>query len=401
MALKMDNSSEAYGLVSRALHWSIAALIFVLLFVGLIMIGLPYGSVKAQIYDLHKSLGMMVLLLGAIRIIWRSFAPVPPTFSAHRKYEKILAKTIHLVFYFCILVLPLSGWIMSSSGDYPVTIFWLFNLPPIVSKNQAIFEVSEQVHMLVAYGLIGSIALHILGALKHQFIDRDATMRRMGASVIVAGLAMGAIAVMMVLVLIQNLPKDDIEQSVLLKNPQSSQLVTSILQDWNIDPAASRIEIIFKQSGQDIEAFFERWGGEIVFDKNSLAQAKAIVRIDATSFKTGSSDRDAQAQGKDWFSAGQFPEIVFQSESFTDLGADRYFVKGTLNVRGVAVPIEFPFTLEFTNAENNSLRATMVTEFTLKRLDFGLGQGEWQATTTIADDVIVRLYVQANQNTAR
>jgi cytochrome b561/polyisoprenoid-binding protein YceI len=393
MNYPLKNTKEKYGLIARGFHWLIALLIFCLLIVGFFMGSMSFGPDKLQVIGLHKSFGIAVLFLGALRIIWRTITPPPPSLSTHAWYEKILAKTIHIVFYFCIIAMPLSGWVMSSAGEYPVRVFGVFNLPAIAPKNHDLFEAMKEVHELLAYGLIASILLHIVGAVKHQIIERDATMQRMGASLPLAALGILFLAVIPFL---PEEPKGEIS-SAQTKSVSESSTTIQEASAWVIDHAASTIGFTFTQSGQAVTSTFEKWSGQIVFDKNNLAAASAKIIIDPSSIKTGSADRDEQALGADWFAVSEFPEVIFESESFTDLGSNQYRADGTLTMRGVKAPVSFLFSLEFESLGQSRKRAVMNADLVLKRLDFGLGQGGWQATDTIAADVKIHLHVEADE----
>lgn len=396
MAISFKNTAEKFGLTARAFHWLIAVLILMLLMMGYQMGTLPMGPDKLWVIGLHKSLGITVLALGIMRLIWRILNAPPPALPSHAKWEKILAKTIHGVFYLSIIGMPLSGWIMSSASEYPVTFFGWFNMPSIVAKNHDLAEAMEEVHELFALGLMGSVALHIAGALKHRLIDKDDTLKRMGANIVIAALGLiwlGVVALVM-------LSGEGKEHEHAHAEVQQTQADVHVSGDgnWSIQKEASVIEFMFSQYGQSVKSNFANWDGQIVFDKGDLSASHADIRIDAASLKTGSDDRDRQSQGPDWFDTARFPVISFQSESFKDLGSNQYEMTGTLNVRDVAKPVSVPFTLDFESQGQGRKKAVMDGTLKLNRLDYGVGQGRWQATDGIANEVTIRLHVEAFQN---
>ena len=112
-----------YGLGAKFFHWSIALLIFGLILVGFYMKGLPYSPDKLQIYGLHKSFGLMVLWLASVRIVWRQFVKPPLALDTHKNWEKILAKITHIFLYIAMIGMPLTGWLMSSAGEYPCLLY--------------------------------------------------------------------------------------------------------------------------------------------------------------------------------------------------------------------------------------------------------------------------------------
>ena len=180
------NTENAFGWISRSFHWLIALMILVLLILGFWMEGLTPNPFKFEMYGLHKAFGILVLFLGALRLIWRFTQTVPLSLPTHAGWERFLSKTIHIVLYISIIGMPLSGWVMSSAGGHPVSIFGLFEMPALVEKNKEISGAARLAHELFAYALIGAVGLHIIGALKHHVIDHDETLRRMGGSILVA-----------------------------------------------------------------------------------------------------------------------------------------------------------------------------------------------------------------------
>jgi cytochrome b561 len=97
----------------------------------------------------------------------------------HAKWEKFLATLVHIFLYFAIIGMPLSGWIMSSAKNFPVSVFNQFTLPNLVGPSEEIAKLAADFHELTAYALIAAIVLHFAGAMKHHVIDKDGTLRRM------------------------------------------------------------------------------------------------------------------------------------------------------------------------------------------------------------------------------
>ena len=170
--------TDRYACALRCLHWIIAALIITLLAVGFYMEDLPNGPDKFEIYGLHKAIGIVVLGLVIMRIITRLSTPIPPPLASHTPWVVRLALLIHLIFYVAMVGMPLSGWAMSSAGGHPVSLFG-WTLPPLVAENKELGQQMRDLHGLFATTFLVTIGLHILGALKHHFIDKDGTLARM------------------------------------------------------------------------------------------------------------------------------------------------------------------------------------------------------------------------------
>ena len=189
----MSEVVQNYNAVSKVFHWSVALLILGLLIVGFWMGGLE-PPFKFQVYGVHKALGMVVIGLGVLRIVWKHSSKSPESLSAHKQWEKVLSKTIHIVLYLLIIAMPLSGWVMSSAGGYPVSFFGLFEFPSNVEKDPEIGKLANQTHEILAYALLICVGLHIVGALKHHVIDKDETLNRMSGNLVLVILGLVALA---------------------------------------------------------------------------------------------------------------------------------------------------------------------------------------------------------------
>lgn len=179
-----------YSTVAIILHWLIAALLVWVVLLGWEASDLQ-GSAKVAPLQLHKPLGITILLLTLFRLGWR-LTHRPPAISPHLKpWERRLASVAHWGFYIILLALPLTGWAMVSASKlitaFPINMFGLFNWPALsfltslpADQMKATHEALENAHHLMAKLIVyGLVPLHVLGALKHQFIDKDNEMARM------------------------------------------------------------------------------------------------------------------------------------------------------------------------------------------------------------------------------
>lgn len=173
------NTVKRYGAVAQGFHWLVALCVICLLGVGLYMTRLDPSPTVFKIYALHKSIGITVLSLAVLRLIWKLTNPHPQALATHAVWEKFLARLIHVFLYFAIIGMPLSGWIMSSAKNFPVSVFNLFTLPNLVGPSEDIARAAVMFHGLTAWVLMAAIFLHVAGALKHHVMDKDATLTRM------------------------------------------------------------------------------------------------------------------------------------------------------------------------------------------------------------------------------
>ncbi len=182
MALR--NTPGAFGAVAVALHWIIAVAILAMIYIG-------YRMVETEDYDLfalHKSLGLTILMLSLLRLVWRFIDPPPPLPASVPRWERIAARASHWAFYALMIGIPLTGWLYisaSPTSDFISTRFWgLFETPLIQSlathpDREAIAARIEDAHSLLAYGTLLLLALHVGAALKHHFIDRNSVLAAM------------------------------------------------------------------------------------------------------------------------------------------------------------------------------------------------------------------------------
>lgn len=167
-----------YSRPAAWLHWLAAALILCAFPLGVYMHELALSPTKLQLYAYHKWLGITVLLLFLPRLavrLWRA----PPADLAAPAWQVRLAHLTHRLLYLLLLAVPVSGWLMSSAKGFTVVYLGILPLPDLVAKDRALGDALAQVHEALNITLLALVALHVAAALKHHFVDRDATLRRM------------------------------------------------------------------------------------------------------------------------------------------------------------------------------------------------------------------------------
>lgn len=168
-------NNERYTLPAIALHWGHAVVIVWLLWLGLTMVDLPKGAERSAAYVLHKSLGLLALLLIVARIAWRRGHPAPRAISGG--WEARLATATHHGLYALLVMAPLAGYLASAFTSYAIKFFG-FELPRIAAPNESLNAIFKLLHEGFVWGIAALIALHVAGALKHA-IKRDGTLQRM------------------------------------------------------------------------------------------------------------------------------------------------------------------------------------------------------------------------------
>lgn len=174
------NNRQSWGWVSIALHWLIALTLFGLFGLGLWMTGLDYYDPwYRRAPDLHRSIGMLLLLAIAIRLMWRWLSPMPERLSDRVGWEPLLASISHSLLYLVPLALVASGYLISTADGRAVAVFNWFEIPAAYTGIEQQEEVMGDVHEILAWTLMGVTMVHAIGALKHHFIDGDRTLIRM------------------------------------------------------------------------------------------------------------------------------------------------------------------------------------------------------------------------------
>lgn len=178
--MQWRNSNSTYGLISIALHWLVALAVFGLFGLGLWMVGLDYYSIWYRTApDLHKSIGITLFVVMLGRVAWRFLSPPPPAPANHGAATRLASKAGHAFLYLALFVLMLSGYLISTADGRGIPVFGLFEVPATLTSIPDQADIAGVVHEYLAWALVIFAGLHALAALKHHFIDRDATLVRM------------------------------------------------------------------------------------------------------------------------------------------------------------------------------------------------------------------------------
>ena len=168
-----------YSRVAIVLHWAIAILVIANIAFAMLTEGLSKEA-HEFFMGLHMAFGIIVLFLAVIRIGWRLTHKIPAKPAELATWEVVAARLVHVLFYALIILLPLSGWVWMSADGYPISMFGLFDMPALpVEKSEALADAMHDRHEALGLAMLGLVLLHILGALKHQFLDRMPFIQRM------------------------------------------------------------------------------------------------------------------------------------------------------------------------------------------------------------------------------
>ena len=177
MALR--NTSERWGAIAKAFHWVIAALVLCMIVLGLWAVNAPLGPLKLQLFAIHKLTGLSIFVLMVLRLSWRLINPTPILPPSLSGWERVAARVTHWLLYGLILLMPISGYVITSAANFPISVFGLFQIPLIVPHDKGLEDLGETVHVLSFYVLAALLTLHVAAALRHHFILKDDILKRM------------------------------------------------------------------------------------------------------------------------------------------------------------------------------------------------------------------------------
>lgn len=421
-------STSRYSSVAIALHWLIAAFILFEIGLGWRTEG-PRQPDSFAAFQLHKSIGITILLLSLIRLGWRLVHRPPPLPPTMKTWESRLAHLTHIGFYLIMIGLPLTGWLTVSTSRIavPTLLYGAIPLPHIpvgAALRDGANSAAEFGHGALVKITYLLLALHIAGALKHHVVDRSNDAARMiPASArrslgLLLGLALVGAVVALQLgnklpmggtpVPAATIPTPPVEtpaeavvenrtETVAAATENAAAAVaqpeaTSEPAKWIVAKSGSSVGFATTWGGAPVTGKFQRWDADILFDPAALDRSSVKATIDMTSAATGVSDTESALPGDDWFAAAAHPRAIFTAKEFRSRGGDRYEARGTLSLRGVSRPLVLPFTLTIKGDE-----ARMAGAATIDRIAFGVGQGQWSTTEAVSGSVSVEVKIAAKR----
>ncbi len=354
--MALFNSPDRFGSVTRSLHWLTALLILTNFPLGVIANRLPYDTAealaqKAQLFSLHKTLGVAVFFVALVRILWALSQPRPAALHPDRKVETALAGVVHWVLYISLVAVPLSGWVHHAALAGYAPILWPFGQGlPFVPLDNTVAMVAGSLHWVFTKLLMASILLHVAGALKHHLIDRDATLRRMWRGVAAPANpvrgghgAAPALAAAVVYLAGAGLAGSLVEPVAAPAAPAPVVAQAEGAGNWALETGT--ITFTVAQMGTDVAGTFGSFTADIRFDEAS-GTGQVKVSIDTTSLTLGSVTK--QAKETEFFDVLTHPVAVFEAEIAPGAEAGTFLASGTLALRGVTLPLDLPFSLTIT-----------------------------------------------------
>lgn len=428
----MAASRTRYTTVAIVIHWLIAAALIFQIILGWRMGDGPKGPTTYALFQLHKSIGITILLLSLARLAWRLFNTPPAPPEGQPKWEQVASKLVHIGFYVIMIGLPLTGWILVSTSRVPIptllfgTIPWphIPGLPELAAGPKHLWhEIGELGHGVLVKVTYLLLILHLGAVAKHQILDKDEVFANMApgarpgwkeprAWLAAAGLAAVIAAGYLYMPATKAKPAAPApaaepapaEAPTAAATPPVDAAAPPAVEDPAApvaelkDPVAwvvqkgSTLGFSATWSDNAIEGRFKTWTADILFSPDALDRSKLTVAIDTASVDTGDAQRDQSLPSGDFFDTAEHPKATFTATKFRKTGEGKFVADGTLDLRGVKKPLSLPFSLKI---DGDTATARGVT--TLDRTTFGVGQGEWASTDEIAAKVKVSFSLTAKK----
>lgn len=178
--MSLRNSEQHYGWLAVVLHWLVAVVVVGLFALGFWMVDLSYyDEWYRKGPDLHRSIGLVLFAVVVFRLLWRLVNKGPRPLASHKRWEVVSAHLAHGLLYVLMFVAMVSGYLITTADGSSISVFGWFEVPSLTGRIKGMEDVAGAVHYWSTWALVGLAGIHAQGALKHHFVDRDETLRRM------------------------------------------------------------------------------------------------------------------------------------------------------------------------------------------------------------------------------
>jgi cytochrome b561/polyisoprenoid-binding protein YceI len=430
--------AQRYSSGAILLHWLIAFALAAEMAIGFTM---PHDASGFALFQLHKSIGITILLLSVLRLVWRLMFKPPP--KVEQGFAGFLASAVHVLLYAFMVLAPLTGWLIVSSAeiDVPTLLFGVVPWPHL-PVAQALNHTFEEAHELIAFGGIALFLLHVAGALRHQFMKGGNYLARMapGSGVGPAILLTAGVFLLGGAVFFGIGPREEehdhatdhgteaeehehedgvegdatseaegqhdhdahehdeaagtddaaaTEAAASEAEAAATQASTAPPPQWTIQPGGS-LRFSVASGDMQMNGSFASWGGRIAMDPANPATAQISIDIQLASASLGDATQDEMLRGGDFLAAGANPTATWRSTSVTSQGDGNYRANGTLTLKGASHPQSLTFRLV---GSGNSRAVT--GRAVIDRNAFGVGVGD--AASGLGGNVTVNFAFDATR----
>ncbi len=390
-----------YSTGAIILHWLIALALAFQIALGFAM---PKDERGFALFQLHKSIGVTILVLTLARLAWRLAHRPPP--AVEGGVGGFLAKLVHTLLYVFMIGAPLTGWAIVSTDPSGIPTLLYSTIPwPHLPLPGALNEPMEETHEILAWIGLALVALHVAGALRHQFMLKDGLLRRMGPGG--SAWAAGLLALLVVALYFgtgmrisswvvanggyrpegrEPSPAIDSGARVPLAAPAAEPTSVATPTDEPTDAEAGPPPVWTIQrggrlgfsvaSGDDAyRGSFSDWSGTIKFDPDHPETADIRIDVKLASATLGDATQDEMLQGADFLASGANPTATWRSTSVRQTSPGHYSASGTLSLKGASKPQSLTFTLT-----GKDLKRHVEGSASIDRNAFGVGTGESAAS---------------------
>ena len=427
----LGGAQQRYSGGAILLHWLLALLLAGELALGFAM---PRDASGFELYQLHKSIGITILVLSLVRLGWRLTHKRPPKIEGG--ITGFLASAVHVGFYVLMIGVPLTGWaiVSTSAINVPTMIFGVVPWPHL-PLDAGMNHTFEEAHEILAKVGIGLFVLHVVGALRHHFLMRDSLLGRMapgGAGAVTLALMVAVLGLWAAVFFglgggaeheheeegqeqAVTLPPDgseaegrvalaadeamqepvaEEEEEVAAEDvaPQAETEETEAAgppPSWTIQPGGT-LGFNVDNGGMALNGSFSRWSGTIAMDPEAPESARLAIEIDLASATLGDGTQDAMLKGPDFLGAEVSSTATWRSTSVRRVSGNRYTADGTLRLKGASRPQRIAFTLSGSGA-----RRSVTGTATIDRKAFNVGTGD--AAASVASTVNVSFAFDATR----
>ena len=360
---------------------------------------MPKDESGFALYQLHKSVGITILLLSLARLAWR-LTHRPPA-AVEGGLQGFLAKAVHTLLYAFMIGAPLTGWAVVSTSRIQVpTMFWGVAPWPHLPLSRALHEMAEEGHELLAWTGIALIVLHVLGALRHQLLLKDGLLRRMAPG----GKVWAAVALLVAVLAVyfgtgmyvanqylvpameraEAAPAADTGRAPLAAVPTETAAPvaeeTAATEEeadeagppptWTIQPGGS-LGFTITSGSDSYRGRFSDWSGTIAFDPENPETGEIRIDVRLASASVGDATMDGMLVDSEFLAASANPTATWRSTSVRRTGPNRYSASGTLSLKGASKPQSLRFTLS-----GEGLKRHVEGSASIDRTAFGVGTGD-------------------------
>jgi cytochrome b561/polyisoprenoid-binding protein YceI len=395
--LSSSNPQARYSRGAIILHWLIALALGFQLALGFAM---PHDERGFALFQLHKSVGITILLLSLARLAWRLTHRPPP--AVESGLGGLLARVVHFLLYAFMIGAPLTGWALVSTDASKIPTLLYGTVPwPHLPLPAAIHEPMEETHEILAWTGLALIVLHLAGALRHQILLRNGLLRRMGPGG--SAWAAGALALLVVAVYFgtgmrisgwvvanggyRSEHRDEAAETSAAPaaatpaatdaaEPTETATPTEAATEagpppvWTIQ-RGGRLGFSVGSGDEAYRGSFSDWSGSITFDPDHPETAEIRIDVKLASASLGDATQDEMLQGGDFFASSANPTATWRATSVRQSGAGRYSASGTLSLKGASKPQSLTFRLT-----GEGLRRHVEGRASIDRNAFGVGTGE-------------------------